>query len=94
MTSRVVYWITREDYPAFRRLFPNNLAFPQSYDVWEQLARKQIAELEAIGDDVRTPIIHPEHFTAYCDASGINYNLASLHAFAAITDRQKREKRT
>ena len=92
MTSRIVLWITREDYPAFCRLFPNNPAFPPSYDVWEQFMRKQITELEAIGANVGTPIIHPEHFTAYCDAGGINYNLASLHAFAALTERQERER--
>jgi hypothetical protein len=94
VASRIVVWITKDDYPAFRRLFPDYPAFPASYDVWEQITRKQIAELEAIGDTIRTPVIHPEHFTAYCDASGINYNMTSLYAFADITDRQERERGT
>ncbi len=91
---RIVIWITREDYPAFRKLLPNDPAFPPSYDAWEQITRKKITEMEALGDTVRTPVIHPEDFTAHCDAGGINYNITSLSAFAAITDRQERERGT
>ena len=93
MARRIVIWITREDYPAFRQLFPNDFVFPASYDAWEQLTQKEIAALTAIGETVATPVIHPEHFTAYCNAAGINYDMASLHAFAVATDRQESDRR-
>lgn len=89
-----MYWIIRDDYPAFRRLFPNNPEFPASYNSWEQFARQQITETEVIGDSVRTAIIHPEDYTGWCNAAGLNYNSASLGAFAVVTDRQEQQRRT
>jgi hypothetical protein len=94
MASSVIVWITRDDYPAFRRLFPSETEFLIPYDAWEQFTRKKIAELEAVGNIVRTAVIHPEHYTKWCDAAGVNYNGASLSTFADITDRQEREHGT
>jgi hypothetical protein len=75
-------WIRREDYESFRRICPDDLDFPDTYEAWFQLAEKHIGQAEARGVLVHKVEVYPQEFAAWGRASGIETNGATLNAFA------------
>jgi hypothetical protein len=74
-------WIRREDYDAFRRLSPRDDYFPDTFDEWLRRMEEAISNEEAHGRRVNNVEVDPQQFVAWCTASGVNPNSATLNAF-------------
>jgi hypothetical protein len=75
------YWFERDDYERVRRLIPNDKQIPGSFEDWEQVATKQIAELEARGIEIRKVVVDPTEYSLFCEANGLERCIASLGTF-------------
>lgn len=82
-------WVRRKDYDAFRRMCLGDADFPDTFEEWIQLAHELIGKEEAHGGRVDKIEVYPQEFAAWCRASGVESNGATLNAFAI----QKAHKR-
>ena len=79
---RIGAWFRREDYEALKKLSPNEPDLPDTFDEWEQIATKQVAEIETAGGLVEKVIIDPQEFAIWCRASGVKPDSVNRSAFA------------
>ena len=91
--NRNVPWFERENYDAIKRLITDE-SMPNSFEQWLEAATKQISELTAAGIGVEKVVINPKEFAAWCRASGVDHNFATLGAFTVAIARKQREHGT
>jgi hypothetical protein len=80
--NREIWWsplIRREDYDAFRRLAGAD--FPDSYDVWFNLASKEDLQRTRVGYRVEQRQVDPDEFARYCSAYKTRADGISLAQF-------------
>lgn len=81
---RVVVWIERDDFDAFKRMAPSDTFLTEAYDEWLAIARQQVEELRANGQLVRQVVVRPHEFEAYCQKVGIAPDGTARMAFAVL----------
>ncbi len=91
---RIMGWLRREDYEAFKLLSPDDSDLPDTFDEWLKLASQEIKYLKANNIIVKEVTIDPEEFAAYCRASGVDPNSHTRAAFTVAEERFQREGRT
>ena len=89
---RILSWFRRQDYDVIRGLVADDPNLPNPFDEWSEAATKELEKLESLGIVVRKAIINPREFSAWCQASGMDHNWATLGAFAIIIDRKYYER--
>jgi hypothetical protein len=89
---KVAVWIERKYYDALKALSPNDSDLPDTYDEWFKLATEQIAKLEASSITVNKVVINPQEFAAWCKASGVETNNATLGGFAIALHHKKNRR--
>jgi hypothetical protein len=93
MAIRNVFRFHREDYETIRRLVPD-AEMPESFDDWSKETDKSIAKMKARRDIVVEVVIDPKEYIAYCRASALDHNAATLGAFTVVDARKKHERST
>jgi hypothetical protein len=88
---RIGAWFRREDYDAFKKLSPDEYNLPDTFDEWEEIANKQVAEIDATGGLVEKVIVNPQEFALWCKASGVEPNGPSRAAFAIQKDARQQK---
>jgi hypothetical protein len=88
--TRTFTQFRREDFDAFKRLMPHD-SMPDTFEQWREASLKQMSECAARGETVIPVIVDPKQFTAYCLASGLDYNFASMDACTGALARKQRE---
>jgi hypothetical protein len=75
--------IRPEDYPAFRKLAPDNPDFPESYDQWLYWRIQYAANEEGRGHHVKDVEVRPSEFQQYCKERGDAPTRLALLYFAS-----------
>jgi hypothetical protein len=75
--------IRPEDYPAFRKLAPDNPDFPESYDQWLYWRIQYAANEEGHGHRVKYVEVRPSEFELYCRERNKCPNSMALDWFAS-----------
>jgi hypothetical protein len=64
-------WYRREDYDRIREIMDDGPAMPATFDEWEKIANKTIAQAKTQGVVIKPVIIDPVGFVAFCEAKKI-----------------------
>jgi hypothetical protein len=91
--NRYIPWIERNNYDAVKRMIADD-SMPNTLEEWIDKTLKQINEWLAAGIVVEKVVVNPDQFTAWCLASGVDHNLATLGAFTVAIARKQREHGT
>jgi hypothetical protein len=67
---------------------------PDTFEQWLEATSKRIRELEAAGVIMEKVVIDHKQFAAWCLASGMDYDFATLGAFTIVAERKQRERGT
>jgi hypothetical protein len=87
MTPKTVgAWFRREDYAAIKALSPGEYNLPDTFDEWNEIATKQVAEMESNGIVVEKVIIVPQEFAQWCKARNVKPDGPSRARFAIEKD--------
>jgi len=73
------------DYDAIKRLLADPDYLPDTFDVWLDATKKQIAELAAREIFTDKVVVNSEKFSSWSRASWLDQNIATLRAFAVST---------
>ena len=76
----------REDYQAIKALSPTEYNLPDTFDDWNEIATKQVAEMESNGLIVEKVIIIPQEFALWCKARNVKPDGPSRARFAIEKD--------
>jgi hypothetical protein len=89
MPTRHHFWFDNaKEFEGVRAAFGPKPGLPASYDDWLKAAARRLAEIEKRGWTVEKVVISAKDFVRFCDARGINRDLAALSMFAAQRARQ------
>jgi len=91
MVTRYRGWISPEHYEAFKRLMPDEPDLPDTYDEWLNIAEKEVAEIRGIGHTVKKINLDPDEFTEFCQASSVDRNAKTFHAFTVFKASRKKK---
>jgi hypothetical protein len=65
--QHIVPWYRPEDYPLIRKIMDDGAKMPDTFEGWKIAAERQISESNGLGVDIKTLILDPEEFVAFCD---------------------------
>ena len=65
---------------------------PDGFEEWLEATTKRIGEWEASGITVEKVVIDAQQFAAWCRASGVGHDFATLGAFTIFAARKKYER--
>ena len=80
-------WFQREHYEAINELLAEERMLG-TFDEWLKATTIHVGDLKARGVTVRTVLIDPQEYAAYCSNSGLKPNRANLGAFAIALARR------
>jgi hypothetical protein len=92
MIETYVAFFRRQDYQAVKAIFSGHPDFPDSYDEWFHLARKQFLEDQSRGHSLKEVVVDPNQFARFCDRTNRPRDLAALNAFL-IEEASRQENR-
>jgi len=78
----VVPWFWRKEYHVIRQMVGDHPDMPESFDDWEKKASSDLAHHREHGVTAEVATIHPQEFTMWCSARGLQHNVESIRAFA------------
>lgn len=78
-----------QNYEALRRVLQQHV--PDTYDKWEYLQAKRMADVQGSGDIAQEVEIDPDEFARHCDATGVTRNMESLDQFVYEKGRRQQD---
>ena len=88
---KLIAWFTSDDYDAVRRLAPNELDLPETYNEWFEEESDRIADFEKHGIDYKKVTIHSDGLAQHCEASGIVCDRVGRDAYTVFVNRRVTE---
>jgi hypothetical protein len=85
-----VPWFLRQHYDVIKRLVADR-SMPDTFEEWLEVATEYVEKMQARGVIVKTVVIDPEQFDAYCRACRASHFKATLAEFAVVMTRKQHE---
>ncbi len=81
MIIQYIEWFTEQTYQDVKEFMIAHPGIPDSYEEWQYLKTKQIADLEARGHTAEKVEVIPHEFAQYCDRMGYSFDIVALRNF-------------